>query len=80
MRCGRLSYDHSAKRLNIKLTTVKDHIGKIYTKRDIGRRERPVKDRSYSCSRRRRPASDRTASSTSRIAATTASGRSKGMA
>lgn len=34
-----LSYDHIAKRLHIKLTTVKDHIGKIYTKLDIGQRE-----------------------------------------
>ncbi|WNB75493.1 LuxR C-terminal-related transcriptional regulator [Methylomonas koyamae] len=34
-----LSYDHSAKRRQIKLTTVKDHIGKIYTNLNIRQRK-----------------------------------------
>lgn len=33
------SFDNIAKRLHIKPTTVKDHVGKIYTKLDIGQRE-----------------------------------------
>lgn len=34
-----LSFDSISRRLNIKPTTVKDHVGKIYMKLDIGQRE-----------------------------------------
>ena len=34
-----LTFDSIGKRLNIKPTTVKDHVGKIYTKLDIGQRD-----------------------------------------